>query len=391
MMRGLLNVLLVTAVAIGAIAAVVIWPRASEDILPTSMPDELAVAGSAAAHGPEGERTGESPSDFRVDGEDELFAYGLFADGPVAALAGNSPVFIDDVIVGYSTRVAQDIPAEITKIRPIMGCFVTPPLKDTFVGHVVAGQSGPALGLVTYGDNDLAAAVQDFVDDFRAARTAETVSAPVPEDLVYQSYDVVVTETSVPVYLVLQTGPGNRIWNIHVAQGVRIERVVLLGGGQVGVANLDPVVPVEVILKDGLQACNINPVLPLNPGHRLLVAAASGDAEAQARLSAQELAASAYRQWFVDAFGIAAGPSRTGFDWGTVSLVGPVPGRAEPALTPKASFAAIAGSKIRTTQDTFFEIQGQVAEGEGFAARVKAIATTFAFGNLATLRQGAQF
>ena len=58
--------------------------------------------------------------------------------------------------------------------------------------------------------------------------------ATVPEALAYQSYDVAVTEVSAPVYLVLQTGPGNRIWNIHAAPGVRIERVVLLGGDQVG-------------------------------------------------------------------------------------------------------------------------------------------------------------
>ena len=34
---------------------------------------------------------------------------------------------------------------------------------------------------------------------------------------------------------------------------------------------------------------------------------------------------------------------------------------------------------------------GQVAEGQDFAARVRAIATDFAFGNLATLNQGVDF
>jgi hypothetical protein len=205
----------------------------------------------------------------------------------------------------------------------------------------------------------------------------------------------VVTEVAAPVFLVLQTGPGNRIWNIHAAPGVRIERVVLLGGDQVGVANLDPVVPVEVILKDGLAACGIRPALPLNAGHALRTAAAAGDAGALADLAALDADVAAYDQWFRDSFGIPAGASRVGFERGTVALVGPLPGgevaETGPELVPTPTFASLGGAKIRTTQDAFFEIPRQVPAGEDFAARVKAIATAFAFGDLANLRQGADF
>ncbi|MGB3249892.1 MAG: hypothetical protein WBB13_12090, partial [Tabrizicola sp.] len=71
----------------------------------------------------------------------------------------------------------------------------------------------------------------------------------------------------------------------------------------------------------------------------------------------------------------------------TVSVVGPQPGEAE----PKAVYARVQGSRIRMTQDSYFEIRGQVAEGEDFAGRVKAIATSFAFGDLKALRQGVAF
>ena len=67
-----------------------------------------------------------------------------------------------------------------------------------------------------------------------------------------------------------------------------------------------------------------------------------------------------------------------------VAVVGPQPGAAE----PKAVYAGVQGAQIRLTQDSYFEIRGQVAEGEDFAGRVKAIATSFAFGDLTTLRQG---
>jgi hypothetical protein len=389
MMRGAVSVVLVTGVALAAIAALVLWPRAFEGILPTSVMDTLAELGpapaspDAAATDSPAPRSGETPADFLVDGPE-----GLIADGPIAAMAGNVPVFISDVITGHSTRLADEVPAEITTIRPIMGCLVTAPLKGTVVGNVVAGQSDVPLGLLTYNDTDLAEAVQALVETYRQTGVAEVA---VPAGLAYQSYDVVVTEAAAPVYLVLQAGEGNVIWNIHASAGALIERVVLLGGDQAGVANLDPVVPVEVILQDGLEACGIRPAHAPNAGHALAQAAASGDAAAGADLAAQLAAADAYGQWFRDTFGILSGPTRAGFDRGAVSLVGPVPGDEDPALTPKATFAGIAGAKIRTTQDTYFEIPGQVPADADFAARVKAIATAFAFGDLGNLKQGVDF
>jgi hypothetical protein len=383
MMRGLVIVMLVVGVAAAAITSVVLWPRSFDGILPASMLDGLADAGSIVAPKDSAAQPADTPTDVLIDGPD-----GLVADGPIAAVAGNAPIFIDELITDHSTQVEKDVPSEITTIRPIMGCLLTPPLAGTVVGHVVAGQSDMPLGLLTYDDADLATAVQAFVDAYRQGEPAE---ASVPMNLRYQSYDVVVTETTAPVYLVLQTGPGNRIWNIHAAPGARIERVVLLGGNQVGVANLDPVVPVEVILQEGLETCNVRPALPLNAGHALNVAAASGDADAMVALDAHDVAVQAYDQWFLDTFGVAADPSRVGFDRGRVSLVGPVPGGQDLASAQKPAFAGIGGAKIRTTQAAFFEIPGQVAPGEDFASRVKAIASAFAFGDLANLRQGVEF
>jgi len=325
----------------------------------------------------------DGPGQYLFDGPE-----GLRAEGPIAALVGNHPVFIDDVITGYRTRIASDIPAEVTTIRPISGCRLTPPAKGTIVGHATAGQSGLALPLSTYGDAELAAAVQLFVDAYRAEGAAPAATAEGPG---YEAYDVAVTETRAPVYLVLENAAGNRIWNIHLAEGARIERVVLLGGDQAGIANIDPVVPVEVILGDGLAECGIAPAYPPNDRHRLRQAASDGaTAEteaAKASLATMEAAAASYDTWFRDSFGLRAGDSRAGFDAGTLSVIGPVPGAAD----PKAAYAAIQGAKIRTTQDTYFEIRGQVQKGGDFAARVRAIATTFAFGDLGYLVQGANF
>lgn len=381
MIRGPISMLIVGAVMLGVTLVVTLGPRAFEGILPATVLDALdgaTIGGfTSMASG-----SGDTPSDFLRDDPD-----GLQVTGPIAAMAGNRPVFIKDVIDGYTTRVGANSPAELMTIRPISGCRLTPPMQGTVVGHATAGVTGLDLPILTYNDGDLAAAVQTFVNLYRESGVAKVGPSA---ELAYEVYDVAVTETRAPVYLVLESFVRNRIWNIHLVPGARIERVVLLGGTHSGVANLDPVVPVEVLPDAGLTACGIQPAYALNPGHRFFEVLANGTAsskaKAEADFAAMQDGIAAYNTWFRDSFGVMADETRAGFG-GTVSVVGPQPGEAE----PKVAYAPIQGARIRMTQDAYVEIMGQVAEGEDFAARVKAIATSFAFGNLETLRQGVQF
>ncbi len=377
MIRGPISLLVVGAVMFGGVALVWLKPQAFERYLPERVMALLDGGLGQALNSTR--RTGDNPAALLDDGAD-----GLVALGPVAALAGNRPVFIPEVITGYGTRVGSDIPAEITTIRPISGCRLTPPLAGTAVGHVTAGETGLRLSFLTYNDSDLAAAVQGFVDRYRESGPTAPGDG---SELAYEAYDVAVTETGAPVYLVLENARGNRIWNIHLAPGARVERVILLGGAHAGVANLDPVVPVEVLPGEALAACGIVPAYPPNPGNRVFAAlktgSASDKAAAEARLAAIQDRVGAYNTWFRDSFGVPADETRAGFAGGTVSVVGPQPG----AAGPKAVYAGIQGARIRLTQDSYFEIRGQVAAGEDFSGRVKAIATSFAFGDLKSLRQ----
>ena len=382
MVRGPIVLVAVVAVVLGTVGFVAAKPRLFSAVLPPEVIQSLEVMTGSQPVVSAASVVGKTPSDFLVDSSD-----GLQAQGPIAAALGNRPVFIDAVVLGYTTQVSEDIPAEITKIRPILGCQLTSPMAGSVVGHVTAGVSGVPLAMRTYNDTHLAAEVQRVVDMYRdmGGEAAFVSQAPA-----YESYDVVVTETRAPVYLVLEDHGASRIWNIHPAPGVRIERVVLLGGGQAGVANLDPVVPVEALLDDGLAACGIAPAYPLNDGHLTFQMMDRGEmprTEAEQKLAELRAAIDIYDTWFRDSFGVGAVESRIGFDAGTISVIGPVPGDTD----PKANFQPITGAKIRTTQDQFFEIAGQVSPGTDFASRVMAIATTFAFGDLQTLEQGVRF
>lgn len=65
-------------------------------------------------------------------------------------------------------------------------------------------------------------------------------------------------ETAAPVYLVLENRSGNRSGIFTPQTGCESNGSFLLGH-EAGVANLDDVVPVEVILSSGLADCDIVP------------------------------------------------------------------------------------------------------------------------------------
>ena len=390
MIRGPISLVIVGSISVFLFVLVSLGPRAFERFLPESAMAMLegdgmmqTIGGGGTFSSGDGKSSGKAPSDLIFDGNE-----GLVARGAIAALAGNRPVFIEDVLDGHVTQVAKAIPAEITTIRPVMGCRLTPPGEGTVVGHVTAGRSELELPLMTYGDATLAAAVQVFVDSYRKLGTGQVQSG---SGVSYEAYDVAITETERPVYLVLVNMYGHRIWNLHLAPGARVERVVLLGGDQAGVANLDPVVPVEVISATGLAECGVSPAYPLNSGHRFFEVLNGGSGsmkeDAEAKFALMQEGIAAWNSWFRDSFGIAADETRAGFDAGMVSVVGPVPGEGQ----PKAVYAPVEGARIRMTQDQYFEIRGQSPATESFAGRVEAIATRFAFGDLKFLRQGVSF
>lgn len=382
LLRGLVSVLILGSVLLGISALLIRIPAFRESFVPAPVLSFLDEKGILALIG----ATNDAPAADPIVDESLADTHeGLVASGPVAASAGNKPIRIDAAVTGYSTRSESAVPVELTTIRPILGCMPTRPMQGSVVGHVTAGKSGMPIGMSTYNDSHLAAAVQAFVDTYRKLGPEGQIEILSPA---YETYDVVVTDTSAPVFLVLETGIGNRVWNIHSVEGVTIERVVLLGGDQAGVANLDPVVPVEVILAPGLTDCGIVPAYAPTPGQIADADPAEGAQPLpKADLDAAIVRAEAYDIWFRDSFGVTASSSRVGFEVGTLSLIGPLP----EGEAPKAVWKSVDGARIRTTHDEFLDIEGQVAVGQDFAGRVVEIAKRFAFGDLGLLMQGGSF
>lgn len=382
MVRGRIGLLVVAGGLVGAAALALQNPGFRAALIPGLVLSWFQNEDPASGQ-PSGQTTMIEPASA-VDHLGDT-AWGLVASDKIAASAGNRPVFIDEVVSGYGIASATSVPKEITTIRPVLGCLLTRPMPGSLVGHVTAGQSRKPIGMTTYGEAHLAEAVAAFVDAYRQAGPEDRITLIAPQ---FETYDVVVTETGAPVYLVLETVGRNQIWNIHVAEGVQIERVVLLGGEQAGVANLDAVVPVEVILGPGLAECGIVPGYAPTLGQTADASESDGLQPMSESTIAKALAqAEAYDIWFRDTFEVLAGESRIGFDRGGVSVVGPVASGDAPTVV----WVPFEGAKVRTTHDKYLDIAGQQQPGEDFSGRVLALVTHFAQGDLERLRIGGDF
>lgn len=400
MVRGPISMAIAGALMMAMLALTMGGPRVLEKVLPESVlawiDDNDGFGGLLSLSGTVnmmdagsggGGGNSEDPMSHLRDTND-----GWKASAKIAALPQGRAAFVKDVIDGRrAPNGGTTAPDLVDVLQPMEGCSFAAPGAGTLVGHVSTfGDSEIRLDLATYGDQDLAAAVRQLASVYRKSGRKQVQGLG---DLRFTALDVAVTETEKPVYLVLQASGGTRLlWNIHLAPGAQVERVVLLGGEQAGVTNLDPAVPVDVLRNGNLGACGVPlPVYPLNAGHMLFQSLEAGilDAdEADQTLGKIKAANAAWDGWFRTTFGVSANETMAG-NWrnGSIAVVGPVPAAPE----GRAVFAAIKGSTARITTDTYVEYPALAAEGADFASRVVAIATAFAWGNLDNIKPEVSF
>lgn len=382
MVRGPVSMVIVGAISLFMFALVSLGPRAFEGLLPEAAIAWLETMGDPQMLMDRGYVTrgeeGRAPLEYLRDSSD-----GWKVSGPIAGLAGGGAAFIEEVIAGYSSRVSKAETGALTVLTPLEGCSPTPPTDAAAFAHVgLRGDSDMTMALATYNDADLAHALQVMVN---VARGRGGLYRPSLAEMGYHAFDVAVTETAAPVYLVVEATTGQQIVNLNLAPGARLERVVLLGGDQIGVANLPAGVPVEVMRRAELSVCGVQLFYPLNPGHLYYQSVANGAirpdevAEKEAHFAAL---ADAWESWFWVSFGHGAAETLAG-GWigATAAVAGPLPATPE----ARAVHTPVKGAAVSLTQDQYLETPALDRAGQGFAARVQAIAAAFAWGDLKNL------
>ncbi|WP_068114611.1 hypothetical protein [Tropicimonas marinistellae] len=204
--------------------------------------------------------------------EADLTQGGIGREGAPAQLAATErrgKVPISDVIANYHRPLMSEVPGQIRTAEPAEDCRFRAPMSGSRVVGVSSNETAFKAPFYAFkeAELDLLLARQTAAPERVAETSTGTVgvnrgfptavleTASVAAPFRYSVMDVVVTDTVVPVHLVLQADHGRVLWNVHLARGAKVSGVSLLGGHLPAVANLPPRVPVQAMDNDAIAAC----------------------------------------------------------------------------------------------------------------------------------------
>lgn len=148
------------------------------------------------------------------------------------ANAEAKPLGLDDVASGGLVTGPETPVKDVTLFDANSRCALRYPGDGEKVMNVSVRGSGVLAPVRTINTPELL--------DFLEAQVAEALSEGRKLDLrdmnqgSYGVVDVYVTDTSAPLYLVLQAFSANTLWNLHAAPGVEIAHVAMISGGASG-------------------------------------------------------------------------------------------------------------------------------------------------------------
>ena len=303
-------------------------------------------------------------------------------EAPIGVMIGlnETPYWVQSALAGYhATDVELDVPAGFEYLEPNGSCSFALPNKDEKLAKVQVDGSLMKGPVFVASDAEIGDATKKYIANVR--RLGEDAPVPVNQgDGQLGVVDVVVTETSKPVYLVISYDLPT-LFNIHLADGARLSRIALIGSGTGGIANVDKSVPIRSLTGRAMAGCNVTP-LRAPADHWLFIRNVKEDSSLQGQLDKNIAEARAYSIWYRSNFGTGNEPDAVGSSTASHVLVGPLP----ESLDKRVTYRPLAEATIRLTRNEL--VYG--GPEEEFMARKKELiteaATKLAGGDLGTLK-----
>ena len=235
------------------------------------------------------------------------------------------PFWIQQAVSGYDEKAAIGMPAALSSLRLTNGCRPPRPEAGSIVASVVIPSVLRYTSLYSISQDSIAAAAETLIKVKRSKKKqslSDSELAASTEDR-FDVVDVIVTEQSAPVHLVL-SGGSTTVWNILTSEGASVSGATLLGGEVTGIANLPPTAKVAALDAKALERCRISPLREPQPHwklHRNLASMSNGK-----EILAENIAdARAYDAWLSSALGTPK--LRAGAGMTSHVLVGPMPAK----------------------------------------------------------------
>ena len=278
----------------------------------------------------------------------------------------------------------NDLPGAI-EIMPVnQGCQFPLPETADKIAHVQIGYSNVGAPVYAFTDKSIHHSAVKFIEKYvkdkgRKPKLKNTHRRYYANGHKMGIVNVVIMEHTNPVYLVL-TSQASVIWNIQKHVNTRISRVAIIAGGNAGIANLGPEVPVTALVKTRLKGCNAQVHRMPLPHWSFYKNSSSGNYKDKILLKNIK-DANDYSRWFVKSFSQNARKGAVGdFVVGHV-LVGPIPA----SLEARIPYKPLKGATLKlTTEDHVFASPNKYYRAE-YTKLVEAEANRLANGSLQSL------
>lgn len=287
-------------------------------------------------------------------------------------------------LADYRETTADDLPSKVLLVPAMNKCSFRAPAEGELVANVHVGRSPMKTPIYVFSKKDLAKRTKDWLVSYK--RLGEDARLPSdPGGDAMHAVDVVVTETSKPVYLALQNEWSNIVWNIQAAPGVKIAHVAVLGMGAVGVANLDPSVPAEFLDAEALSRCKVKPVRePADYWIFVKRAKAGTSGNLDDKLEENKADHRAYSRWFDANFATPSERGVIGMESASQVIVGPLPSN----LDKRVPYKPLAGAEVRLSREDYVLVTSKDEYRAKHEGMVHKLAEEMAGGDLKSLYKG---
>ncbi|MDX8351569.1 hypothetical protein [Cognatiyoonia sp. IB215182] len=278
----------------------------------------------------------DAPEAAPVTEPEDASHLGDILPSPNVASLETDPLALVDITFNVALPTADTVLGDIIPFDRNISCRLRRPMGDERVVNVRIedGLLPAPLQAISHAQlaDQLLQNVRAVTQDRRPADSDGRVTGA------FDSVDVFVTDTSAPLYMVLQDMGGNTLWNLHLAPEVRVAHVALISEGFPAVVNLpdgatveglhvgDFVEPHRFGADDSVRDCMIRPWRKPTADWTAQQKAAEGNVLLQNQITSYTKGHAAFNAWYTQALGVDASAYVVAPRRAAHALIGLVPG-----------------------------------------------------------------
>lgn len=340
----LIWLVIIAAVGAGGFVVVQALPQNLKDLAAGLFGDSDATTDTADA------LNTEAPAPVETD---ELSDQGAIVQTPLVARLQAEPITLNDIATGVTLPTGETQVGAVIPFNRNVTCTLRRPLATEQVMNVRVETGLLPTPLQAFSDAQLADQLLKNVE--AVTQGGKTYDPAERMNGTLSGIDVFVTDTSAPIYLVLQNMGAGILWNIHTAPDVTVAHVAIVSSSHSGLvsppnnATFDALLVSDFVgphtfgADDEVRDCMIRPWRTPQPEWIGTQKANTGDVVYENEVSSYTKGYAAYNSWFTATLGIDAGTNVIAPRDAAHVLVGPTP-------TAPISYRSIAGQDIHLMQ-----------------------------------------